>query len=266
MGTKVEADRDLLFGILALQNGLIDQADLIAGFQCWTKERSRPMARILVERGSLSQEDRAMVDGLVRRHVEKHGRRRGRARHGGRTPEPARAPRRHRAGAARLDDDGPRRAARPRGVRRLGIHPGPIDVRGESIPTAPAPRAGRDRHGLRGDGFGAAPRGRAQADPDPARRRPRQPRPLPARGRGHRPAGASRASSRSTAWGPTTRAGPTMPCGSSAARASRRPSTASIGPTRSPAATRPSGPWHSGSSCAGSSTSATRSPTPTAAA
>ena len=51
MGAKVEADRDLLFGILALQNGLIEQADLIAAFQCWTKERSRRMARILVERG-----------------------------------------------------------------------------------------------------------------------------------------------------------------------------------------------------------------------
>jgi eukaryotic-like serine/threonine-protein kinase len=73
MGAKVEADRDLIFGILALQNGLIDQADLIAGFQCWTKERSRPLARILVERRALSQEGRTMVDGLVRRQVEKMG-------------------------------------------------------------------------------------------------------------------------------------------------------------------------------------------------
>ncbi len=71
MGVKVEADRDLLFGILALQNGLIEQADLIAAFQCWTKERSRPMARILVERGALTQADRAMLEGLVHRHVEK---------------------------------------------------------------------------------------------------------------------------------------------------------------------------------------------------
>jgi serine/threonine-protein kinase len=73
MVAKVETERDLLFGILALQNGLIEQADLIAAFQCWTKERSRPMGQVLVERGALSQNDRTMLDGLVRRHVEKQG-------------------------------------------------------------------------------------------------------------------------------------------------------------------------------------------------
>jgi serine/threonine protein kinase/tetratricopeptide (TPR) repeat protein len=69
----VESERNLLFGILALQNGLVEQADLIAAFQCWSQERSRPMAQVMVERGALTQDDRAMLDGLVRRHVEKHG-------------------------------------------------------------------------------------------------------------------------------------------------------------------------------------------------
>jgi serine/threonine-protein kinase len=73
MVARVEPERDLLFGILALQNGLIEQADLIAAFQCWTTERSRPMGQVLVERGSLSPDDRTMLDGLVRRHVEKRG-------------------------------------------------------------------------------------------------------------------------------------------------------------------------------------------------
>ena len=68
----VESERNLLFGILALQNGLIDQPDLIAAFQCWSKERSRPMARIMVERGALTEDDRAMLEGLVLRHVQKH--------------------------------------------------------------------------------------------------------------------------------------------------------------------------------------------------
>jgi len=69
----VESDRNLLFGILALQNGLIEQPDLIAAFQSWSKERSRPMAQVLVERGAMTEGDRAILDGLVRRHVEKHG-------------------------------------------------------------------------------------------------------------------------------------------------------------------------------------------------
>jgi eukaryotic-like serine/threonine-protein kinase len=68
-----ELDRNLLFGILALQNGLIEQPDLIAAFQCWSKERVRPMSEILVDRGALTDDDREMLEGLVRRHVEKHG-------------------------------------------------------------------------------------------------------------------------------------------------------------------------------------------------
>ena len=67
----LESDTSLLFGILALQNGLIEQPDLIAAFQCWCKERSRPMAQVLVERGTLTESDRSMLNGLVRRHTEK---------------------------------------------------------------------------------------------------------------------------------------------------------------------------------------------------
>ena len=33
------ADRDLLFGLLALQNGLIDQGQLVAAFQAWTRDK-----------------------------------------------------------------------------------------------------------------------------------------------------------------------------------------------------------------------------------
>jgi len=69
----VETDQDLLFGILALQSSLIEQPDLIAALQCWSQERSRSMARILVERGALTEDDRSLLEGLVRRHVEKRG-------------------------------------------------------------------------------------------------------------------------------------------------------------------------------------------------
>jgi hypothetical protein len=33
------ADRHLLFGLLALQNGLIDQSALVAAFQAWTRDK-----------------------------------------------------------------------------------------------------------------------------------------------------------------------------------------------------------------------------------
>ena len=35
------ADRHLLFGLLALQNGLIDQGQLVAAFQAWTRDKAR---------------------------------------------------------------------------------------------------------------------------------------------------------------------------------------------------------------------------------
>src|SRR5262245_39558210 len=49
----VTADRQLLFGLLALQNGLIDQGQLVAAFQAWTRNKSRSLADHLVGRGDL---------------------------------------------------------------------------------------------------------------------------------------------------------------------------------------------------------------------
>ena len=65
--SAVESDSSLLFGMLALQSGLIDQPDLIAAFQHWYEDRSRAMAQLLVDRGAMSENDRAMVDGLIHR-------------------------------------------------------------------------------------------------------------------------------------------------------------------------------------------------------
>ncbi len=67
------ADRNLLFGLLALQNGLIDQVQLVGAFQAWTLDRDRPLADHLVGRGDLDDDDRGAVDALVVRHLKKHG-------------------------------------------------------------------------------------------------------------------------------------------------------------------------------------------------
>ena len=73
----IAADRDLLFGLLALQNGLIDQGQLVAAFQAWTRDKARPLADHLVARGDLD--------------ADAAGRRRG---HGRAAPEEARRRRR----------------------------------------------------------------------------------------------------------------------------------------------------------------------------
>src|SRR3954451_15521597 len=64
------ADRELLFGMIALQNGLIDQAQLVAAFQAWTEDRSRPFSQVLLDRGALNESDRTRLDGLARSHLQ----------------------------------------------------------------------------------------------------------------------------------------------------------------------------------------------------
>jgi serine/threonine protein kinase/tetratricopeptide (TPR) repeat protein len=70
---RMTGARDLLFGMLALQNGLIDQGQLVAAFQSWTRSRERPLAEHLVARGDLDPEQRAGVDAMVSLHLKKHG-------------------------------------------------------------------------------------------------------------------------------------------------------------------------------------------------
>src|SRR5262249_18263286 len=67
------ADRNLLFGLLALQNGLINQVRLVAAFQAWTLDKGRALADHLVGRGDLDADDRSAVEALVSRHLKKHG-------------------------------------------------------------------------------------------------------------------------------------------------------------------------------------------------
>ena len=67
------ANRNLLFGLLALQNGLIDQAQLVAAFQSWTRDKARPLADHLAARGGLDADGRAAVEAMVALHVKKHG-------------------------------------------------------------------------------------------------------------------------------------------------------------------------------------------------
>ena len=67
-----DANRDLLFGLIALQNGMIDQSQLVAAFQAWTLEKDRPLADYLVARGDLEADQRAIIEAMVGLHLKKH--------------------------------------------------------------------------------------------------------------------------------------------------------------------------------------------------
>ena len=66
-------DRHLLFGLIALQVGLIDQAQLVAAFQAWARDKARSLADHLADRGGPDAEGRAAVEAMVALHIKKHG-------------------------------------------------------------------------------------------------------------------------------------------------------------------------------------------------
>jgi serine/threonine protein kinase len=66
------ADRHLLFDLLALQVGLIDQAQLVAAFHAWTRDKARPLADHLQALGHLDDEQRGLVQALAAQHLKKH--------------------------------------------------------------------------------------------------------------------------------------------------------------------------------------------------
>jgi serine/threonine-protein kinase len=66
------ADRHLLFGLLALQTGFVDQGQLVAGFQAWTLNKSISLADHLEARGAIDAADRVVVQSLVTRHLERN--------------------------------------------------------------------------------------------------------------------------------------------------------------------------------------------------
>ena len=73
MSKPSDPSRDLLFGLLALQTGMIDQGGLFAAFAAWTRDKARPLADHLGDHGGLDAADRAAVEAMVAVHVKKHG-------------------------------------------------------------------------------------------------------------------------------------------------------------------------------------------------
>jgi serine/threonine-protein kinase len=73
MPRPIEPSRDLLFGLLALQNGLINQVQLVAAFQAWTLDKARSLAEHLIALDHLSSAQRTVIEAMADLHVAKHG-------------------------------------------------------------------------------------------------------------------------------------------------------------------------------------------------
>ena len=68
-----DADRNLLFGLLALQNNFIERDALLDAFNRWMHDRAVPLGAILCDRGALRADEHGLLEALVGKHLEKFG-------------------------------------------------------------------------------------------------------------------------------------------------------------------------------------------------
>src|SRR6516165_9334134 len=69
----MDTDRNLLFGVLALQADLIDAKQFIEACLLWTARKNERLADLLLGRGWIEPADRAHVEYLLERKLQKHG-------------------------------------------------------------------------------------------------------------------------------------------------------------------------------------------------
>ncbi len=68
----MDTDRNLLFGVLALQADLLDPNRFAEACSAWAARKDTPLAELLLERGWLTAEERGHVDFLLQRKLIKH--------------------------------------------------------------------------------------------------------------------------------------------------------------------------------------------------
>jgi eukaryotic-like serine/threonine-protein kinase len=70
---RVDADRNLLLGILAAQMDFVSRDALFEAMIAWTVKKETPLGALLVVRGELAQSRRDLLEALVDEHVRAHG-------------------------------------------------------------------------------------------------------------------------------------------------------------------------------------------------
>src|SRR5947209_16749210 len=66
------ADRNLLFGILALQMDFINRDALVSAMSAWVLNKSKSIGEILHEQGALASDTFALLEALVQKHLALH--------------------------------------------------------------------------------------------------------------------------------------------------------------------------------------------------
>ena len=67
------SDRNLLFGILALQMDFVTRDQLIAAMNAWVLDKGRSLADILLKHDAFEKDTYPLLNALVEKHLEMHG-------------------------------------------------------------------------------------------------------------------------------------------------------------------------------------------------
>src|SRR5262245_5135290 len=67
------SDRNLLFGVLALQLDFVSRDALIRAMNAWALDKHRPLGLVLGDQGQLSADRLRLLDALVAEHLNAHG-------------------------------------------------------------------------------------------------------------------------------------------------------------------------------------------------
>ena len=69
----MDTERNLLFGVVAFQNGTVDADRLAETCAAWVEEPSQTLADLFVDRGLMTDEQKTEVEKVVARELEAHG-------------------------------------------------------------------------------------------------------------------------------------------------------------------------------------------------
>ncbi|MBI2804171.1 MAG: serine/threonine protein kinase [Planctomycetes bacterium] len=70
---KSITDRNILFGIFALQMGFITRGALVTAMKTWVLNKNKPLSQILREQDAIAADTFALLDALVQKHLALHG-------------------------------------------------------------------------------------------------------------------------------------------------------------------------------------------------
>jgi len=72
-GPAAAADRNLLFGILAVQMNFISRDALVNAMNAWVLDKQKPLGQILLDQKTLAADTHQLLNALVQKHLEMHG-------------------------------------------------------------------------------------------------------------------------------------------------------------------------------------------------